>query len=121
MADPHRLQQLQAQRDLIARHLAWLDQEIRTAQADAPPAAPVGVTPIPDSPPTPPPVAPRPAATTPAPARSTAQVELMAEEILQAEENESRPISKLGCWAIFGAIMVVGGGLGVFAIYLFWG
>ncbi len=45
----------------------------------------------------------------------------MAEEILQAEENESRPISKLGCWVIFGAIMIGGGGLSVLAIYLIWG
>ncbi|WP_221028945.1 hypothetical protein [Actomonas aquatica] len=116
MPDPSRLQQLQAQRELVARHLAWLDQEI-VAASGTPTLTPTPAAPTPPVPTEPPPPT---AAPKPAPG-TVGDVDAMLDDLLQSDDSNKPPISKTGCWLIFAALMVLGCGLTLAAIYFFWG
>ncbi len=116
MPDPQRLQQLRAQRDLIARHLAWLDQEIAASSTSETAAAPTATSQVDQLPPQLQP-APAPAE----PVDSVAQVDTMLDDLLQTEESNEPQLSKTGCWAIFAMIMIVGCGTALWLIYHFWG
>jgi hypothetical protein len=132
-ADPERLHQLRQQRERIAEHLAWLDREIADASADASGAE----TPTTESrtgyslrQTTPPaPIDPRLAVTATEAARTepatpglSAPPQAVLEDWQERQDDGGSPeISKTGCWLIFAAIMLVGCGGALWAIFHFWG
>jgi hypothetical protein len=114
MPSPSRLEQLRRQRALLQEHLAWLDREIAgglTTHRPAPTPGPgTGTSGYRAS---------LPSATSPAAAATGMQAapgevgngsgvnvdELF--ERLRADEKESAPPSKTGCWIAFAVILLV--------------
>lgn len=111
-----RLQALKLQRALIARHLAWLDAEIRAAQAPsdvtiAPPTEPLEVIRIPGEV--------REGADSVEPTDELLPTTDRLLERLRAEEHARRPrLSKTGCWIWFALALI--GALGAISVWIGW-
>ncbi len=104
MADPRRLQQLRTQRDLIARHLAWLEEQITLAQAGESAGDDLG-SPEKDRA--------LPAASPSGDAArhealTTADPDLLLAELSRSDEEQSSAFSKSGCWMAFCAVLLGG-------------
>ncbi len=109
VADQDRLQQLREQKTAIAKHLAWLDQEIAREDDSEPPASPrlklARKASTEDSEPQGPI---RWESDNPSPGVH-ADPEVVLEEWTETQPSEpSSGISKSGCWLIFAALALLG-------------